>query len=543
MGSNETAAPMEDRTTRRETALALSGTHGIVDRPMSGALRIPALDLPQFRVTAAQDYVRPGYAEHFACIGAACEDNCCKGWSVPIDQATYETYGTVPGLKEHIGTLVVLNTDHPTAADYARIPLTAQSECGFLDGEKMCGIQKEHGHEMLSSTCATYPRAVATNVGRVEKALNFSCPEAARVTLLNPNLLGGGVWKMQGLARYDFVTTRRPNFLPGAGQRLSRFEPRLAVREFALLLLSDRRYQLWQRLYLLGNLAWRLQSDCESSGRLPMEKWCEAYPDRVMELLHESARRAATESLRPVMDESSFEPDQQIQLVLEMLRIRFKEPPVPMRFLECVRDFQLGLGTATAGSEQEILAAYSTSYRRYYVPLMEQRPHLLENYVTNLVFKNNYPFGKAELPGRPKGPARSAETEHLALCVHVASAQTLLIGMAGHYREAFDTTHVVKLMQSQAKTLEHSYRSIEQILEFVETKQLNNPQGITRLLRTEALASFKDASLYRNAVPGSAEYSASRLAVGGGVSEVAPLLTADPGRVGNLNPGRSAAQP
>jgi lysine-N-methylase len=344
---------------------------------------------------------------------------------------------------------------------------------------------------------------------------------------------------MHGPARYDMVTRRRP-----ASSRGLRggFEPRLAVREFALLLLGDRRYPLWQRLYLLGNLAWRLQSYCDASGSESAAKWCEAYPDRVVKLLHEYAGRAATERLRPVMDDTAFEPDQQIQLVLEMLRIRFQEPPVPLRFLECVQDFQLGLGTATAGSEQEILAAYSRSYRGYYAPMMERQPHILENYVTNLVFKNNYPFGKEELPGQAKGPARSAESEHLALCVQVALAQTLLIGMAGHYREAFDTTHVVKLMQSQAKTLEHSHRSIEQIMQFVDSKKLNNAHGIALLLRTEDLATSTDASLYRNAMPWAAEHLAVGLAASAGRPDMAALLRRNPGQAGGPHPARSAAQ-
>jgi lysine-N-methylase len=173
-----------------------------------------------------------------------------------------------------------------------------------------------------------------------------------------------------------------------------------------------------------------------------------------------------------------------------------------MRFLECVQDFQLGLRTATARGEQEILDAYSHSYRQYYLPLMRRHPHLLENYLTNLVFKNNYPFGKEEQPGRVRGPARNVESEHLALCVHAALAQTLLIGMAAHYREAFDTIHIVKLMQSLAKTLEHSHRSKEQLAEFVESQKLNSPWGIALLLRTEDPQEPADANLCRSAMTG-----------------------------------------
>jgi lysine-N-methylase len=157
--------------------------------------RTPIVDMPVFPASPPRDYTRPAYADRFQCIAAKCEDNCCKGWGVTIDQATYEKYRQTTGLKQHLGTLVVLNTNKPTPADYARIPLTAQSQCGFLDGEKMCGIQKEYGHGMLSETCATYPRAISMNAGQVEKALNLSCPESARVTLLDADLLGAGPWQ------------------------------------------------------------------------------------------------------------------------------------------------------------------------------------------------------------------------------------------------------------------------------------------------------------------------------------------------------------
>ncbi|MFP3467691.1 hypothetical protein, partial [Leifsonia sp. SIMBA_070] len=34
----------------------------------------------------------PDYMERFACIGSACEDTCCSGWTVTIDKPTYKQY-------------------------------------------------------------------------------------------------------------------------------------------------------------------------------------------------------------------------------------------------------------------------------------------------------------------------------------------------------------------------------------------------------------------------------------------------------------------
>ena len=34
----------------------------------------------------------PEYMQEFSCIGSACEDSCCIGWRVDIDEATYKKY-------------------------------------------------------------------------------------------------------------------------------------------------------------------------------------------------------------------------------------------------------------------------------------------------------------------------------------------------------------------------------------------------------------------------------------------------------------------
>jgi lysine-N-methylase len=443
--------------------------------PMSGATerrlppdsrRLPPPNLPGQRLPEpSRDYIHPTHADAFRCIGSDCEDTCCSGWGVPVDQGTYERYRSDAAMKQHLGTLVVLNTSSPSSADYARIPLTTQSTCPFLDAELLCGIQKALGAAMLPNTCATYPRALSSQAGEHEAALNLSCPEAARLTLLNPNLLVRPPWRNSSAQRYQA-------FQHDANQLPADYQPRLALRELFLLLLSDRDYPLWQRLYLGGILARRLDAVSE---RETVAGWIAAKPAQLAQLLADSARVATLNRLRSTMDEIRAQPELQLQLVMELLRLRLTEPPVPARFIECVQDFESGLGVATATNEQQILDSYANGYRIFYQPLLARHPQLIENYLMNYVFKNGYPFSKTESPG--------TEVEHLSLCIHAALIQTLLIGMAAHHQEAFDTGHVVKLVQSLARTFEHSKRSIEQIAGFVRARELNNPRGITLLLR------------------------------------------------------------
>jgi lysine-N-methylase len=364
-------------------------------------------------------------------------------------------------MKPHLGTLIVLNTSQPSTADYARISMTAESTCAFLDSDRLCGVQKKLGAEALSVTCNTYPRAISQVAGEVEEALNLSCPEAARLTLLEPRI---GDW---GAGRLDPYAA----FRQGAGG-----QPQLAIREFALELLSDRRYALWQRMYLLGILARRLQA---LSFGAPVAAWADENPRTVARLLADSARVATVGTLRGTMDEAPARPAEQLLIVMELLRTRLSQHPRPQRFMECVQDFEAGLGCATATCEQDILNAYAASYERYYLPFMQRHPHILENWLANSVFKNAYPFGRKSDEGA------DPESEHMVLTVQLALIQTLLVGLAGRYREAFGSEHVVKLVQSFGRTFEHSREAVEQIKELVRARNVGNSRGIALLLRLE----------------------------------------------------------
>ena len=60
---------------------------------------------------------------------------------------------------------------------------------------------------------------------------------------------------------------------------------------------------------------------------------------------------------------------------------------------------------------------------------------------------------------------------------------SVLIGMAGHYRSALAPEHVVKLVQSFSKAVEHNKSLLQKIENFFETNGLNSTNGIAALLR------------------------------------------------------------
>jgi hypothetical protein len=109
----------------------------------------------------------------FKCLQAECPDTCCKGWSMQLDDITFEKY-KVAGLEEAVsydGQVRVMRRDPKT--DF----------CVKFEGG-ICSIHKNKGPEYLGDACNFYPR-VTRNLGdETVMTLTPSCPEALRLMLI-----------------------------------------------------------------------------------------------------------------------------------------------------------------------------------------------------------------------------------------------------------------------------------------------------------------------------------------------------------------------
>jgi len=43
-------------------------------------------------LTVTDTMLMPTYVSRFTCIGGDCEDTCCAGWGVTLDEETYHRY-------------------------------------------------------------------------------------------------------------------------------------------------------------------------------------------------------------------------------------------------------------------------------------------------------------------------------------------------------------------------------------------------------------------------------------------------------------------
>ena len=118
--------------------------------------------------------ILPDYYQEFACLAAACQDSCCVGWEIDIDDETFDYYKSIEGpfgkrLRDHMRT------------DGCNSFLLQERRCPFLNKENLCDICIELGEESLCEICTEYPRFTMEYGSFREKCLGLSCEEAGRL--------------------------------------------------------------------------------------------------------------------------------------------------------------------------------------------------------------------------------------------------------------------------------------------------------------------------------------------------------------------------
>ena len=174
------------------------------------------------------------------------------------------------------------------------------------------------------------------------------------------------------------------------------------------------------------------------------------------------------------------QPELQLSVVLRFLNMRLTHALNSMRFLECMKDFLEGIGYRPGVTPAALVPAYTQACEQHYQPLIDAHPHLLENYLLNHIFKSLFPYGSlAEQARANSGPAH----EYLILCAHYTLIKGLLIGIAGRHRDQFNLGHVVKLVQSYGRMIEHHAQFVDEIVAWLQAQSLGEAGGMAMLLR------------------------------------------------------------
>ena len=416
---------------------------------------------------------RPDYSEDFRCIGPACEDSCCEQWTVHVDQSAFEKYQNLPAgplrtlLDENVLRVPEpAQAGGPASAPFAQIRMNSSGMCPMLAADGLCRVQVEHGEGFLPHACATYPRVTYGIDGVTEKALSLSCPEAARLVLLNPQLNTGAVQHDEvrpGCARAHEGDPRLEYFLP--------------IRNAALALVQNRVYPLWQRLFLLGLLSRRFDAVAPDERR-----------ERVPQLLASLEATVASGHLRATIGSLPEDYGRQLDLVLLLAGMMLHRSYIRPRFVECIQAFTQGIGNGPGATLESLTAGYRRAHDRYYAPFFEKHPHILENYLVNTMFRCRFPFGRDSMrtDAAPSTPSKLSMTrESVLLTAQFVLMKGLLIGVAGFHREQFSASHVVHAVQAASKHFEHHTEFLTEAHALLVEKHLDSQLGLAILLRNE----------------------------------------------------------
>ncbi len=373
------------------------------------------------------------------------------GWVVNVDKPTYEAYQRCndPQIGTRLHELVTINTGHSSDDDYARIKLSGPA-CPFLS-EGLCSIQKQLGEEYLSFMCSAYPRITNVVDDVLQRSLDLSCPEAARIVLLDPNPM-----------QFDEVEGPPRDPRLGAMSHLSTAPPYQYFREirgFVIWLMQYRAYPLWKRLAILGAFCDDLHAGSISE---TLEK-LEEYRDMVQRNL-----------LDERLDNEPPQPAAQLGIVLELIVGRIGSDFTPTRFADCYRQFMQGIDWTETSSMTDIGRRYSEVFSQYFAPFLSEHEYMLEHFLVSYIHRTLFPLGQRD---------RSIRDHCMLLIVHYAVIQTVLIGLAGFYGADFNTGHAIQVIQSSTKTFGHSLTFPAQALKIIQEHKIESCTGLAMLMR------------------------------------------------------------
>ena len=320
----------------------------------------------------------PAVNTGFKCLGSECPDNCCTGWTVTIDQPSYLAYkkSIHPDLKDLFASQLQLEKN-PTPQQYATIELKSDDKsCSFLDGG-LCKIQKQLGEEALSDTCSGYPRMTLQHGDLLQQGLTLSCPDAAQRILLQDELTEF-VQAPITARQHQLQIVKDPN---PATAELTR-----AVRFFAMRIMRQSSFAVWERMTLLGFF-------CEEATALQKKSDFASYASliaRYEEMLDAS-------SLHQMLSHIGSYPQVQLKVFAGILFSKL--PKVNTRHQKAVlSDFYESVFGLQASMDPEafknhVLEKYATGIS-HLEHVLTAKPHFMANYLVNQMFNEGFPFNE-----------------------------------------------------------------------------------------------------------------------------------------------------
>lgn len=118
---------------------------------------------------------QPDYYNNFKSIADKCSITCCQEWKIAVDDATNRKWkklsaDKVSGKSDNLSSY----TCHKDGS--LVIKLDEKYRCPFLSNDKLCHLVMTYSDEVLSETCALFPREIHRFSTHEERTLMPCCP-------------------------------------------------------------------------------------------------------------------------------------------------------------------------------------------------------------------------------------------------------------------------------------------------------------------------------------------------------------------------------
>ena len=181
----------------------------------------------------------PEYYENFSCIAGECEDTCCAGWEIDIDDASYEYYMQIPGkFGERLkNSIKEYQPDDDGRYEMHGFILKEGKRCPFLNSDNLCDMILQLGEDAICDVCTNTPRNFLEYGNAREISISPSCAEAGRV-----------IFSDSKKTRFIEKETDELLDFEESEEELAAADAIRSARDRAISILQDRETNIYQRI-------------------------------------------------------------------------------------------------------------------------------------------------------------------------------------------------------------------------------------------------------------------------------------------------------
>jgi lysine-N-methylase len=379
-----------------------------------------------------------------------------------VDKAHFKALknaaSTEPSVKHFVENLKRYDEVNPKR--YGTVVLQQYGACPALSAAKDCNIQKALGHHMLPEICQAYPRHITAIGSSTEVHGTLSCPEMARLCLMDPRAFEIGEHEMSIPIGKPVPHNR--GFHAQVEKALHPLRRNFyAIRDLLIFCIDAQSLPFYDRLLLatatVGKLA---EFKVDTAGTM-------LETDRKIEFLLLQTRLAILQGhvARTIGQESATSNAVMAQLSL-LQRItdeRLKMGGGGGAFLAKLHLAFVGL-QFDANNMEHVASRYVAARDHFFSKIVLANPHLFENLVKNLIFSDCLPTGKGG----------DIENEWSDLLIAVGLIRAYLIGLSAHFQYQFSMVHCVGMIQSFYRVIQHNQKFYSNLREKLDELGLNS---------------------------------------------------------------------